>query len=100
MRKMSIFLDRWYIACIRIMMMTCIVIFQSSQYQSSATNELTAQHGIDDDGDPSKHHEYDKTWKPKLLMRIDGLNASNELTAVAVVVLNIIMRLNIPLTPV
>jgi hypothetical protein len=33
-------------------------------------------------------------------MRINGLDASNELTAVAVVVLNILMRLNISLTPV
>lgn len=58
MRNMSIFLDRPYMACIRIIMMACM-ISQSGQY--TAAEQLTAQHCIDDDSYPCQYKPKDGT---------------------------------------
>jgi hypothetical protein len=66
MRKMIIFLD-WYMACNRVMMMTC-VIFQSSQYHWAkalpAAVWLTIHHGIQNEACITMCEDNNSAWKP------------------------------------
>jgi hypothetical protein len=67
-RKTNIFLDRWYMACKRVIMITC-VMFQSSQYHwDTVTEQLTAEHRIYDDGCPVRHKVDGSAWRMQLVI--------------------------------
>jgi hypothetical protein len=56
-RNMSIFLDRPYMACIRIIMMACMISQSGQSY--TAAEQLTAQHRINDDSYPCQYKPKD-----------------------------------------
>jgi hypothetical protein len=62
MRNIRIFLDGWYMACNRVIMMTCS-IFQSSQYHwVFASTKLTPQHDKYHKTCPIQYGVYNIAW--------------------------------------
>ena len=62
-RKMSILLDRWYMACNRAIMMTSMTFQWSKQRWGTAAGWLTVQHGIHDERRPQPCNGKNCAWK-------------------------------------
>jgi hypothetical protein len=60
--------------------MTCMMYSLSQYHRGTATEQLTAQHGIYDKRHPQLYHVNNGAWKTRLL-RIGELDAINELTS-------------------